>query len=118
MYLYKNVKSDRGISCLHLAAYYGHLEICKLIMENVQDKNPADIYGLTALDYADVNFHTNICQTIAEKNGDDPSKYDVIKRTDIRTTQVTQEHLMNLMDNVKKAHTGWSKYHLNTYLYE
>ena len=38
---------------LHSAAKGGHLDICKFILENIQeDKNPADNVGFTALHYA------------------------------------------------------------------
>ena len=34
---------------LHVAASCGHLEVCKLILQHVQDKNPADYQEWTPL---------------------------------------------------------------------
>ena len=38
-----------GGSPLHVAATYGHLEVCKLILQHVQNKNPAASNGWTPL---------------------------------------------------------------------
>ena len=40
-------ENNVGMTPLHFAARHGQLEVCKLIMDNVVDKNPADIQGLT-----------------------------------------------------------------------
>ena len=45
----KNPEATSGITPLHWAAKHGHLDICKLIMENAIDKNPGDIHGNTQL---------------------------------------------------------------------
>ena len=47
----KNPFSDFGwnLSPLHLAAAGGHLEICKLILQHVQNKNPEARNGWTPL---------------------------------------------------------------------
>ena len=42
----------------------GHLEICKLIIENVEDKNPGDKLGWTPLHLAAKNGHLEICKLI------------------------------------------------------
>ena len=44
-----NPKRSDGISPYYFAAEKGHFEICKLIIENVDDKNPANSYGFTPL---------------------------------------------------------------------
>ena len=41
---YKNLLCFRqpyGLTPLHYAAQYGHLEVCQLLMKNLIDKNPA-----------------------------------------------------------------------------
>ena len=48
----KNPDDYIGITPLHLAAEYGHLEVCKWIVENVKDKNPKDDNGFTPIDKA------------------------------------------------------------------
>ena len=36
----KNPRSEEGKTPLHFAAKAGHLNVCKFIIERVQDKNP------------------------------------------------------------------------------
>ena len=40
---------------LHVAARNGHLEVCKLIIANTEERNPIDNFGLTPKDYANKN---------------------------------------------------------------
>ena len=49
---------------LHEAAISGHLDICSLILDQVEEKNPKDIYGETPLHYAAINGHLDICHLI------------------------------------------------------
>ena len=59
-----------GETPLHLAATNGHLEICKLIVENMDeqgDKNPKNNFGNTPLHYAAADGHFEICKLLAEK---------------------------------------------------
>ena len=60
----KNPKINGGWTPLHIAAHEGHLEVCKLILEEqeVEDKNPKNAEGKTPLDYATTNGHFNIVQ--------------------------------------------------------
>ena len=37
----KNPKTNEGVTPLFIAASKGYFEVCKLIIENVADKNPA-----------------------------------------------------------------------------
>ena len=53
-----------GITPLHLAAKKGHSEICKFIIERVEDKNPADIVGDTPLHFAAASGHLGLCKFI------------------------------------------------------
>ena len=41
---YKNPANSKGQTPLHFAAKEGHMEVCQLIMENFQDKNPGDLW--------------------------------------------------------------------------
>ena len=45
----KNLFSRLDRSPLHLAASEGHLEVCKLILQQVQDKNPMAHDAVTPL---------------------------------------------------------------------
>ena len=56
-----------GLTVLHVAAIEGHLEICKLIVSEVDDKNPLDNQGRTPLHYASIYGHSEIYKFIAER---------------------------------------------------
>ena len=45
----------------------GHVEICKLVLGKIDDKNPADNKGWTPLHLAAFNGHLDLCQTIIEQ---------------------------------------------------
>ena len=53
-------------SPLHMAAHQGHFEICRLIVENVQDKCPVDGHGDTPLHMAAHMGHQDIYHLIAQ----------------------------------------------------
>ena len=63
--LQKNL-DDLGRTPLHIAATRGEFTKCKSIIENVDNKNPADKYGYTPLHSAAMNGHLDICQLIIE----------------------------------------------------
>ena len=54
---------------LHLAAKFGHLEICKLILEEVEEKSPVDDYGCTPFQLAAKNGHFAVCKFIIRDEG-------------------------------------------------
>ena len=64
----KNTKDNNGWKPLHSAAWNGHMPVCQLIMENIEDKIPKDKNGWTPLHYAASasNSHMAICQLIME----------------------------------------------------
>ena len=45
----------------------GHLNVCKLIIDNTKDKNPKSINGQTPLHLAARYGHVEICQLIIER---------------------------------------------------
>ena len=47
-----NLSDINGITPLHIASYFGHLEICKFLCKHVMDKNTLDNNGKTPLDLA------------------------------------------------------------------
>ena len=59
-----------GMTPLYAAANNGHFEICKLIVENVEDKNPAYNSGYTPVDIAAKNGHFDICILILKRMED------------------------------------------------
>ena len=56
-------------SPLHKAAITGHFDICKFIIDNVQDKNPSavDQHGWTPLFLATLHNHRKIADYITSK---------------------------------------------------
>ena len=60
----------RGQTPLHSAAQNGHLEVCRLIMNNVIDRNPKDQRGVTPLHLAAYGGHLEVCRHIMESNRD------------------------------------------------
>ena len=51
-----------GMTTLHYAAKNGYLNVCKLIAENVQEKNPKDFGGETPLQMAENQGHTSVVE--------------------------------------------------------
>ena len=68
----------KGVTPLHCAVTYGKFDICQFIVDNVQDKNPADEIGLTPLHLAAKKGHLSICQLILEnvEKKDPRTKYN------------------------------------------
>ena len=62
-----------GLTPLHFAAMRGQLEMCKLILEMVDNKNPRTphaIYGKwTPLDWAEESGHFEVCRLITSAIG-------------------------------------------------
>ena len=56
---------ESGDTLLHWAAKKGHLSLCKLIIKNVQDKNPKGKNGQTPLHVAALNGHTGKSFSVA-----------------------------------------------------
>ena len=51
-----------GMTTLHYAAKNGYLNVCKLIAENVQEKNPKDFWGTTPLHMAEKRGHSSVVE--------------------------------------------------------
>ena len=66
---YENLQKNKDAlrkTPLHKAAENGNILKCKSIIENVDNKNPADKYGYTPLHSAAMYGHLDICQLIIE----------------------------------------------------
>ena len=50
-----------GLTPFHFAACHGHLDICKLIIVYLNNKNPRSNTGSTPLHFAARSGHFNIC---------------------------------------------------------
>ena len=58
----KNPRDHKGETPLHLAAKKGHLDVCKLIVESMLNKNIENIQGHTPTDSVAINGQ--ICELI------------------------------------------------------
>ena len=59
-----------GDTALTTASRYGHIEICKLLIENGAEVDTADENGVTALMMASHRGHIEICRLLIEKGAD------------------------------------------------
>ena len=85
-------KNEWKITPLHYAAQKGHLAVCQLIINNVNDKNPNEA-GITPLHYAAENGHFDICQLIID-NVDDKNPNDITGSTPLDLAKFKQkEHV-------------------------
>ena len=66
-YSESNMIVDKMMTPLHVAAMNGNVEICKLILNCVDDKNPKGKYGYTPLFLAATNGHFEVCKMIIER---------------------------------------------------
>ena len=71
----KNPKHSNGMTPLHLAADFGHLDIVKLITNTLFDKNPKSNQNITPLHFAAGQGHLDIVRFLI----------DHVENTDVRT---------------------------------
>merc|ERR1712051_971125 len=62
----KSPMCKKGNTPLHMAASFGHLKVCQLIMAEVDNKYPKCNHGLTPLHMAAIKGHLDICKLIYE----------------------------------------------------
>ena len=55
----KNPKNNKGETALHVAAYHGHTEICKMILDKSENKNPKGVYNRLPLIIRPENYELN-----------------------------------------------------------
>ena len=71
----KNPKDKYGRTPMHLAAYFGELEIVKCIMDKLEDKNPKNLDGQTPMHLAVQEGDYEMCKVIIN-HGADPNPTD------------------------------------------
>ena len=57
-----NLSNGCGETVLHFAAKNGHLNVCKLIVENIQEKNPQSFWEATPLQMAERNDQYSVVE--------------------------------------------------------
>ena len=80
-----------GSTPLHGAAENGHLEVCSLIIDAIDNKNPADAYGNTPLHAAARSGHLEVVRLIVENitdkspaNNNGKTPLDVASNEEVR----------------------------------
>ena len=82
--------TDPLLTLFHLAAKHGHLSICQLIIDGIEDMHPKDINERYPLHLAAENGHFSICQLIMDKNDskfpqvDCPQNFDDVFNIDFQ----------------------------------
>ena len=110
----KSLLNEDDRSPLHYAANNGHFRVCKLIIENISDKNPASVKfdGDTPLHWAASNGHVKICQLIMEHLSDkNPANtfgeftpfHDAAKRGHLAVCQLMLDNLSDKNPATKSA---------------
>ena len=64
---FKFMTDRKNVSPLHIAVQNGHFEICRLIIEKVENKNPTDDYGWTPFHFAARYGFYDICRLFINK---------------------------------------------------
>ena len=62
----KNPQKEDGVTPLHSAAFCGHLEACKVLIEVAHDKEPTIADGQTPADCAKRNNHEEVFKYLTE----------------------------------------------------
>ena len=65
--LNEDSKEDGGTTPFHVATCNNHLNLCKVIIENIEDKNPGCNDGLTPLHQAAIIGNLKLCELIMKK---------------------------------------------------
>ena len=58
---------DSEMTPFHLAAMNGNLDLCKIIMDNIENFNPRNFEGNTPLLMAATNGHFEVCKNIMDR---------------------------------------------------
>ena len=58
---------QNGLTSLHLAAYYGHEQCCKLLLDRGANIEERDYGGSTSLKHASTNGMVNVCKLLLKK---------------------------------------------------
>ena len=115
-----NPTFDNGNTLLHFAVNVCQLEVCKLLLENIQDKNPANDVQSTPLHWAVVkarnnshpHYHLEICKLLWSHVED---KNAVLNMVNMRSGKTLKEELA--LGRYKAGETekvNAVKYNLNT----
>ena len=90
-----NPKDAEGQTPFHLAAKYGHLEICRLILANIVDKNPVNNDGETPSQLAACYGHLSVMELI---------KSELSKKVKNGYSSGRNKHV------VQNNHGGWTNF--------
>jgi len=112
-----NPANSWGHTPLHLAAERDHTDICRLIIDNVSDKNPCDYHERwTPLHYAARNGNVEICQLIlanvSSKNPASDNGLTPLHRAALfGNIEICQVIMENVSDINPADNDGWTPLH-------
>ena len=114
--LNEDSKDNFGRTAFHSAAYNNCLNLCQVIIEELQDKNPGDSDGATPLHYAALRGHLEICQLIST-SVQDKNPGNIIGYTPLHYAAKNGHYnvcslIMDLVDNKNPSScSGWTALH-------
>ena len=96
-----------GWTPLHYSAANGHLEVCRLFMDTVEDKNPEDLCDRTPLHLAAKSEHLEVCHlfldTLEDKNPADEYGWTLLHVTAQNGQLEVCRFIMNTLENKNPA---------------
>ena len=88
----RNLSNGNGETILHIAAKNGYLDVCKLIAENIEDKNPQDYRGRTPLQMAEDNDQSSVVEYFKSLTRKSCPYCPAIRLSRLMQNHIRQEH--------------------------
>ena len=88
----RNLSNGYGETILHIAAKNGYLDVCKLIAENIEDKNPQDYRGRTPLQMAEDNDQSSVVEYFKSLTRKSCPYCPAIRLSRLMQNHIRQEH--------------------------
>ena len=115
--LNENSEDNRGMTAFNLAASNNHLNLCQVIIEQLQNKNPGDSLHLTTpLHYAALRGHFKICKLIM-KSVQDKNPRSIVGYTPLHYAAENGHYdicslILDLVDDKNPGScSGWTPVH-------
>ena len=87
-----NLSNGDGETILHIAAKNGYLDVCKLIAENIEEKNPQDYRGRTPLQMAEDNDQSSVVEYFKSLTRKSCPYCPAIRLSRLMQNHIRQEH--------------------------
>ena len=87
-----NISNGFGETALHFAAKNGYLNVCKLIAENIREKNPQNCWGVTPLHRAERNDQSSVVEYFKSLNRKSCPYCPAVRLSRLMQNHIRQEH--------------------------